>query len=394
MLAAAPSVLIRVHPWLNQSGAARPGDAFPHSPLGDGRLRLTSGPLNAHADIQARERAGQSLARQANDIARDLTRADPKVYWLDLVVTAAVTWLAFAIAATAAQPGWTVVAGLVAILGLYRGISFIHELTHLKRDDVPGFHFAWNVLIGVPWLTPSLLYEGVHILHHAKDRYGTARDPEYHPLARRPLHELAVFLGIAFLAPVGTLLRFGVLAPLGFLIPAVRRFTIAKASGMVINTHFSRDDFDRANRAPWLAQEIGAWLWCWTLVGLTVSGVAPLRVFLTAAVIFSLMTFLNQVRTAVAHRWDNDGEVMAPLDQFLDSVNVPPPALLPFLWAPVGLRYHALHHLMPRLPYHNLGTAHRRLVEALPPDHDYRRAEERELFPALGKLVKRMRKHV
>ena len=224
-------------------------------------------------------------------------------------------------------------AGAVCVLALYRGISFIHELTHLRRDDVPGFHAAWNVLIGVPWLTPSLLYEGVHILHHAKDRYGTARDPEYHPLARRPLHELAVFLGVAFLAPLGTLLRFGVLAPLGFLIPAVRRFTVARASGMVINTHFAREDFDRANSAPWLAQEIGAWLWCWTVVGLTVAGVLPLRVFATAVAVFSLMTFLNQLRTAVAHRWDNDGEVMAPLDQFLDSVNVPPPALLPFLWA-------------------------------------------------------------
>ena len=167
------------------------------------------------------------------------------------------------------------------------------------------------------------------------------------------------------LAPVGTLLRFGVLAPLGFLIPPVRRFAIAKASGMVINPGFSREDFDRAHRAPWLAQEIAAWLWCWAVVGLTLAGVLPPRVLLTAAAIFSLMTFLNQLRTAVAHRWDNDGEVMAPLDQFLDSVNVPPPALLPFLWAPVGLRYHALHHLMPRLPYHNLGTAHRRLVEAL-----------------------------
>ena len=350
------------------------------------RLRgLTSGLLNAHADI-----AGQSLARQANDIARDLTRPSPRVYWLDLAVTAIVTWLSFGVAAAAASTAWTLVAGVVCILGLYRGISFIHELTHLRRDDIPGFHFAWNVLIGVPWLTPSLLYEGVHILHHAKDRYGTPRDPEYHPLARRPLHELAVFLGIALLAPVGTLLRFGVLAPLGFVIPAVRRFTVAKASGMVINTHFSREDFDRANSAPWLAQEIGAWLWCWAVVGLTVAGGMPVRILATAVVVFSLMTFLNQLRTAVAHRWDNDGEVMAPLDQFLDSVNVPPPALLPFLWAPVGLRYHALHHLMPRLPYHNLGKAHRRLVEALPADHDYRRAEERELFPALGALVKRM----
>jgi fatty acid desaturase len=58
----------------------------------------------------------------------------------------------------------------------------------------------------------------------------------------------------------------------------------------------------------------------------------------------------------------------------------------------VGLRYHALHHLMPRLPYHNLGTAHRRLVEALPADHAYRRVEQRELGPALGRLVGKMRR--
>jgi fatty acid desaturase len=82
---------------------------------------------------------------------------------------------------------------------------------------------------------------------------------------------------------------------------------------------------------------------------------------------------------------------MAVLDQFRDTVNVPPPALLPFLWAPVGLRYHALHHLMPRLPYHNLGIAHRRLVAALPADHVYREVEQAELFPAIGRLVGRMR---
>ena len=355
--------------------------------MGDAARGLTSAPLNT-----ATVTAEPSLARQANEIARDLTQASPRVYWTDLAVTAGVTWLSLFVAVTAASPGWALVAGAVCVLALYRGISFIHELTHLRRDDVPGFHFAWNVLIGVPWLTPSLLYEGVHILHHAKDRYGTARDPEYHPLARRPAHELLVFLGIALLAPIGTVLRFGVLAPLGFVIPAVRRFAVARASGMVINPGFEREDFDRANTPAWLAQEIGAWLWSWTLIGLAVAGVLPWRALAVAALIFSLMTFLNQLRTAVAHRWDNDGEVMAPLDQFLDSVNVPPPALLPFLWAPVGLRYHALHHLMPRLPYHNLGRAHRRLVEALPPDHDYRRAEERELIPALGKLIARMRR--
>lgn len=332
-----------------------------------------------------------SLARQANDLARDLARANPRVYWLDLGVTAAVTWLSLWVAATSPSVGWALTAGVVCVLSLYRGISFIHELTHLRRDDVPFFHVAWNVLIGVPWLTPSLLYEGVHILHHAKDRYGTARDPEYHPLARRPPHELIAFLGIALLAPVGVILRFGVLAPLSFLVPPLRRFVIAKTSGMVINLGFSREDHDRAASTPWLAQEIGAWLWCWTLLGMGVAGVIPWRALLIAGTIFGVMTFLNQLRTAVAHYWENDGEQMPVLEQFLDSVNVPPPALLPFLWAPVGLRYHALHHLMPRLPYHNLGTAHRRLVEALPEDHVYRRVEQRELFPALARLLGRMR---
>ena len=36
--------------------------------------------------------------------------------------------------------------------------------------------------------------------------------------------------------------------------------------------------------------------------------------------------FLNQVRTLVAHLWENDGEPMSVTAQFLDSVNVPPPA--------------------------------------------------------------------
>jgi fatty acid desaturase len=337
--------------------------------------------------------AEPSLARQANEIARDLTRADPRVYWLDLAVTAAVTWASLLVAATAASPGWALAAGAVCILALYRGISFIHELTHLRRDDVPGFHLVWNLLIGVPFLTPSLLYEGVHILHHAKDRYGTARDPEYHPLARRPPHELLAFLGVALLAPVGVVLRFAILAPLSFALPPLRRFVVAKTSGMVINTAFSREDFERARSAPWLAQEIGCWLWSWSVLGLAAAGVVPWRALAIAAAIFGLMTFLNQLRTAVAHYWENDGAQMPVLDQFLDSVNVPPPALLPFLWAPVGLRYHALHHLMPRLPYHNLGKAHRRLADALPADHAYRQVEQRELIPALARLVGRMRRH-
>jgi fatty acid desaturase len=331
-----------------------------------------------------------SLARLANDLTRDLMRPNPRIYWLDLVATSTVTYLSLWVAATA-RGAWAITAAAVCVLALYRAVSFIHELTHQRRDELPGFHLGWNALIGVPFLTPSLLYEGVHMLHHAKDRYGTVQDPEYMPLARLPVRSLFGFVLIALLAPVGVILRFVVLAPASFLAPPLRRWVIAKTSAMTINTAFAREDFDRAAKTPWLAQEIACWLWSWTVIGLTVAGAIPLRAVLIAVGIYAVFAFVNQLRTAVAHYWENDGEKMTFEGQFLDSVNVPPPALLPFLWAPVGLRYHGLHHLLPRLPYHNLGKAHARLVAQVPDGHVYRQVEQRELAPALARLMRKPR---
>jgi len=97
---------------------------------------------------------------------------------------------------------------------------------------------------------------------------------------------------------------------------------------------------------------------------------------------------INQVRTLVAHLWENEGEPMSVTAQYLDTVNVPPPTLLPALWAPVGLRYHALHHLLPSVPYHALGEAHRRLSAMLEAESPYHQASYPGLPVLVGKIAR------
>ena len=90
----------------------------------------------------------------------------------------------------------------------------------------------------------------------------------------------------------------------------------------------------------------------------------------------------------VAHLWENEGEAMTVTAQFLDSVNVPPPGITAEIWAPVGLRYHALHHLMPSMPYHDLPEAHRRLARELGVGSTYEGANHPGMLTLVGRIAK------
>ena len=160
-----------------------------------------------------------AMLKAAAGLTRDLNAPNDAIYWADMLGSALLGYSAL-FAAMMVGPTWLAVGvGLVAILALYRAGSFIHELTHIKKGAVKGFRFTWNLIVGVPLLVPSFMYEGVHNQHHAKRYYGTVEDPEYLPLALMHPWTLPVFLIAAALAPVGMLIRFGILAPLSLLSP-------------------------------------------------------------------------------------------------------------------------------------------------------------------------------
>lgn len=328
------------------------------------------------------------LIRTAAKVTRDLNAPRPLIYWSDFLASVVIGYGAMVAAIMAGSPGLAVLAGIVSVLALYRAGSFIHELTHIRRGSLPGFRFAWNALFGIPLLLPSFMYEGVHNLHHARTRYGTAEDPEYLPLALMKPFTVPLFVLVSALAPIGLFIRYALLAPLSAVIPPLRTLVVERYSGLIINPEFRRRPPEGDAKKLWYVQEIAASIWAIAVLTAVATGFLPLRAFLIAAAIAAGAIVLNQVRTLVAHMWENDGEVMSVTEQYLDSVNVPPPGLLPALWAPVGLRYHALHHLLPGVPYHGLGEAHRRIAAALPKGSTYYRANHPGLWPLVAGLVR------
>jgi fatty acid desaturase len=306
-----------------------------------------------------------------------------------------VGWAAFAAAVGATAVARAVLL-TIATAALYRAVLFIHEITHRAAREVPMFRFAWNVLVGIPLLIPSFLYEGVHTDHHRQRCYGTDADPEYIPYGRRGPGLIARYVLMSTLAPLAFIARFALVAPLSWVVPPFRTVTRQRASALVINANYVRHAPITGDA---VVQEAAACALVWTTVGLWWTGHVPTTLFLCWMSASAVASLVNAIRTLAAHRYDNAHDELSMVQQLLDSCTIghdrPTTSALADLGhailAPVGLRFHALHHWIPSLPYHNLGRVHRRLVAAVSQDAPYRATIASGFVPLIRDLLRRSR---
>jgi fatty acid desaturase len=77
------------------------------------------------------------------------------------------------------------------------------------------------------------------------------------------------------------------------------------------------------------------------------------------------------MRQLADHHFAGDGTAVDVESHILDSCNFTGHDPLTWLFFPFSIRFHALHHLFPSMPYHNLEAAHEHLVRHLPSDSPY-----------------------
>jgi fatty acid desaturase len=341
---------------------------------------------------------------EARSIVKDLFTPSATIYWSDFLFSIGLGAFCFTAVENSYRPGrlvdlicqglgwaapgrWLLIGLLFVVqcLAFYRAALFTHELVHLREGAVRGFRFVWNLFCGIPFLMPSFLYH-THVHHHLRKQYGTHDDGEYLPLANGPRSAILGYLSQSFVIPVLAVVRFGLLTPLTWISPWVRRKVHQHASSMVIDPHFVRPLPNPKQLRLWRLQEGACLVYIIALGAALGFRLLPWTWLIHAYLTGVFIIMINAVRTLAAHRYAHAGGELTFMQQLLDSLNFPTRPWLNELWAPVGLRFHALHHLFPSLPYHALGRAHRRLMAELPANSPYRRTVARGLWPVLREL--------
>jgi fatty acid desaturase len=174
--------------------------------------------------------------------------------------------------------------------------------------------------------------------------------------------EVAVF-------PLVVFVRF-LLAPLTFLSPKLREFMFRHCCALTLNWRYERNVNAQDRRILTIVELLCSLRAAMILIAVFIG----FREWTNLLLLYSLavgVLALNQMRLLGDHHLASEGGELSFHDHILDSCNYVDPDWGVWLFCPFSIRYHALHHMFPSLPYHNLRAAHAYLASNLPADSPY-----------------------
>jgi fatty acid desaturase len=324
------------------------------------------------------------------DSTTDFFQHEPLTYWIHFLASVVIAYSAASVFLLSPLFSWPqILAFPIAVFWLYRLGSLVHEVAHLPRNEMRSFKIAWNLIVGVPTLTPSPFFTAHHRDHHSQRMYGTREDPEYVINVCEPGSWLGIiaYMGMILLFPLAVFLRF-FLAPLTFLHPRIREWVLTRASSLTMNWLYERR-VTPADRKTITAVEILCWIRATMIPFAVVIGLTEwTRMPLLYCLGVSVLVF-NQMRQLADHHFEANGKKLDFAEHILDSCNYTGRDFFTWLFFPFSIRYHALHHLFPSLPYHNLSAAHTHLMQTLPADSPYRTLDQPGWWPVAANIFRR-----
>ena len=333
----------------------------------------------------------QRQIKQLGLLVRDLNKPSPLIYWTDLAVCLALTNIGLLLSRP--FPDQILAGSPVAILGLFlaafalfRASYFNHELAHHARE-LRGFDIAWNLTVGIPLLIPSYLYSD-HLNHHSVKGFATHTDVEYFSPGLRGARGVALLVVASFLLPFMYAIRFLLVAPAAWLSPAVRQWADTRASSLGILGLSRRPPPAAKERFSWRIQELACFVYLVASMVALASGLLPFNFVLQFYTVIVILLFVHGIRIMVGHRYEVEGS-NDRIEQVLDSFNFTGNRPVAVLMAPLGFHLHALHHLFPKIPYHHMPEAHRRVSAALPANSFYHSVETGSYFAAVARFIVR-----
>lgn len=294
---------------------------------------------------------------------------NPKIYWKDLILNASIAWLTI-LTLFFIEDYLILPILLISSLFVYRSIVFIHELAHLKENDVKYFNTVWHLIIGIPFLTPLFLYRQIHLTHHSKKHYSTSLDAEYYPFG---LSKKSIFFHFIYntIIPFLSIVRFSILTPISYLNIKFRNTILNHFSFMGLKYQFNRSELSVKNDSKYKLVEFLCFIYTFLIFTLIMNKILPIQFIYYYYFIMTMTLTLNSIRAmGSTHFYKFNGIEVNHESQMLDSINIRSENILTKIICPLGLQFHGLHHLFPSIPYHNLKFAFNILNISFP-NHPY-----------------------